>query len=138
MCVEARDSKSGVVKSEVTSKKFTTILLMDYINYEEEKKMEQITDVNKALDKLISDGVITTKDYWINAITVMKYLDILLINASNLTQKREEYAQTVNDFEHALKACVDNKIISNGAYWSKAATTNKYVYHLIMNIANHI
>lgn len=42
-----------------------------------------VVDVNQAIKILIEKGVISTPEYWQNAVKIVKYLDSLLINVAN-------------------------------------------------------
>ena len=132
-CVEAMDSAHGVVKSKVTSSRFDEYILPDYIDYSDHEV--SIKDYNEALDRLIVLGVINTADYWQVAVSTMKYVDVVLINAAKKCCKK---TSDITVFSEALTKCMNNKIFSDGGYWSKAAKTNKYVNNLIINIANHL
>ena len=52
-------------------------------NDKEVESMTEIKDVKEAIKKLQDKGVISSPDYWINAVNVVKYLDTLIINMAN-------------------------------------------------------
>ena len=132
-CVEAMDSKHGVVKSKVTSNRFSEYILPDYIDYS--YHTVDIKDNTEALYRLTTLGVISTVDYWYIALKTIKYIDIIIKNAANKCCSK---TSNITQFDEALKKCIKNKIFGDGGYWSKAAKTNKYINNLIINIANHL
>lgn len=49
-------------------------------------KDPMITDINVAIKVLVDKGIISSADYWIKAVSVVKYLDVLIINMANKLQ----------------------------------------------------
>lgn len=93
-------------------------------------------DLDRALETLQKVGVIDSPDYWIIASSVMNYLNILLVNASQLCKEKNDL--NITSFDSALSLCGEKNVLTDTFYWSRAASTNKYVDKLIINIANHL
>jgi hypothetical protein len=92
---------------------------------------------NEALDRLVEIGVVTTRTYWDKAASTMKYLDTVLINAATICNNTKS-EETIQDFDEALRKCMEKKVFIDGGFWSKAAKTNNYVKDLIINISNYL
>ena len=56
------------------------------IKYREEEGVKVIDNVQDALNVLVEKGVINSPDYWVKAVDVVKYLDVLIINMANKLQ----------------------------------------------------
>lgn len=93
---------------------------------------------NEALDRLVKIGVVNTRAYWDKAASTMKYLDTVIINAGTICKDTKNEELPIQEFDEALRACVENKVFSDAKYWSKAAKTNNYVKELIINISNYL
>lgn len=72
---------------------------------------------HSAIDKLASLGVITSPDYWKTAVNSgkVKYLDMLLINASDKITAKGERCKTVED---AIANLVKAGVITSPDYWT--------------------
>ena len=73
--IEAKGHKYGVCKTKLDERPWTTWGILDWISYEKEKKMNEY----EALDYLVEKGRITDKDYWLNALAVVKNLNWFVI-----------------------------------------------------------
>lgn len=102
-------------------------------------KLETNTSINSvdvAIKRLIEIGVISTADYWFNAIKCVNYLDQLLIAAANKCKNVKN--QSFNEIELAIDKLVLAEIIKSPAYWYRAIGIIKYSDTLILNIANRL
>lgn len=134
-CVEAMNSSKNTVKSVITSSRFDQYLLPDYIDYSDQDEDETISTYADAINKLVELGVVSTAEYWDIAVTIINYMETVIINAAN---KCGDKTSSITEFSEGLTKCISNGVFSDGGYWSKAAKTNKYVSNLIINIANHL
>jgi len=91
--VSNEKEKDLLIKSEYQDKIAQAIAkgILNYLglklvqtkNDKEVESMTEIKDVKAAIKKLQDKGVISSPDYWINAVNVVKYLDTLIINMAN-------------------------------------------------------
>jgi hypothetical protein len=82
MYIAEDGSAYGCHKNKIANAKFTHWLLMSDFDYKEVSKVE-VKTYDEAVKVLIAKGVITSREYWDNAVKCVKYLDALMINAAN-------------------------------------------------------
>lgn len=102
-------------------------------NKETEKK--DIITIDDAIKKLGNLKIISTSEYWYNAIKCINYLDTFIINSAKKCTNK-----LTGDFsvDSAIKKLVSQKIIESPEYWYNAIRYIKYLDILIINIAKSL
>lgn len=99
-----------------------------WISLDYAKKINEITTVNEAVEKLYKLGVINSPEYWKNEALKINYLDSLLIKSANCII---ESGSRLSSYEKGIEQLVKDGIINSPDYWTILSKENANIGALL-------